>query len=133
MMTMLLIYLPGAAIRERIFGTGSDGRRLTLRFNPQADRQARAAALAKAVDFDGRVDPVAVPAGPPSVRVVADGQETTGPAAAATLFGSLGWLRSVRWVLAVPVLGGVVSRWFSGEAKANGNVPAGKPQVPAAS
>lgn len=130
MMTMLLIYLPGLAIRERIFGTGADGRRLTLRFSPQSDRQARAAALAKAVDFDDRVD---LAAGSPAVRVVADGKETTGPAAAATLLGNLGWLRSVRWVLAVPVLGGMVSRWFSGEAPANGSATASKPQVPAAS
>jgi hypothetical protein len=73
-----------------------------------------------------------VPAGLPSVRVVADGKETAGPAAAATLFGNLGWLRSVRWVLAVPGLGGAVSRWFSGEAKADSGA-VGKPQVPAAS
>lgn len=132
MMTLLLCYLPGAAIRERLFGTGPDGRRLTLRFSPQDDRQARAAALTKALDFDGRVDPVPA-ADQPSVRVVADGRETTGPAAAATLFGNLGFLRQVRWVLAVPGLGGAVSRWFSGEAKANGTAPAGKPHVPAAS
>jgi hypothetical protein len=132
MMTLLLCYLPGAAIRERLFGTGTDERRLGLRFNAQSDRQARAAALAKAVDFDGRVD--AVPAGnQPSVQVVADGREVIGPAAAATLFRNLGWLRSVRWVLAVPGFGGLVSRWFSGEAKANGNAPTSNPQVPAAS
>jgi hypothetical protein len=132
MMTMLLVYLPGVAIRERLFGTGADPRRLTLRFSPQADRQARAAALAKALDFDGRVDPVPT-ANQPAVRVVADGRETTGPAAAATLFGTLGWLRSVRWVLAIPGLGGMVGRWFSGEAKPNGAAPSTKPHVPAAS
>ncbi|HET6576551.1 MAG TPA: hypothetical protein VFG68_23335 [Fimbriiglobus sp.] len=131
MMTMLLVYLPGAAIRERIFGVGGAGRRLSLRFNPQADRQARAAALAKALDFDGRVD--AVPAGnQPSVRVVADGREAAGSAAAAALLGNLGWLRPARWVLAVPGLGGAVSRWVSGEVKV-GDAATVKPQVPAAS
>ncbi len=133
MMTLLLCYLPGVAIRERIFGTGSDGRRLTLRFSTLSDRQARAAALAKAFDFDGRVEAVPFSTGQPSVRVVADGRETTGPAASAAVFGALGWLRPARWLLAIPGLGGVISRRFSGEATPNGTAPASKPHAPAAS
>ena len=134
MMTMLLGYLPGAAIRDRIFGTAADGRRLALRFLPSSDRQVRAAALARALDFDNRVDVVAATAGQPSVRVVADGREVTGPAAAAALFDNLGWLRPVRWVLRLPGLGGTVARWLSGEAAPGAAVKTpGKPQIPAAS
>jgi hypothetical protein len=134
MMTLLLGYLPGAAIRDRIFGTAADGRRLALRFLPSSDRQVRAAALARALDFDNRVDVVAAATGQPSVRVEADGREATGPAAAAVLFDNLGWLRPVRWVLRLPGLGGTVARWFSGEAAPGVVVKSpGKPQIPAAS
>jgi hypothetical protein len=134
MMTMLLCYLPGSAIRDRIFGTAADGRRLWLRFSQQSDRQARAAALARALDFDNKVDVVPVAGNQPSVRVEADGKEATGPAAAAVLFDNLGWLRPVRWVRRLPGLGGTMTRWFTGEAPAAGKVTTpGKPHIPAAS
>jgi hypothetical protein len=132
MMTLLLCYLPGVAIRERIFGTTQAGGRLGLRFNPQSDRQARAAALAKALDFDNRVEPVPAPGGQAAVRVEAGGKEATGPAAAAVLFGELGWLRPARWVLRVPGLGGTVARLFTGDTT-TGRPAAVKPHVPAAS
>jgi hypothetical protein len=133
MMTLLLSYLPGVAIRERIFGTASNGQRLGFRFNPQSDRQARAVALAKAMDFDGRLDPVSVSSNQPSVRVMSDGQEASGPAAATVLFNTMGWLRPVRWLLFVPGLGGLITRWFTGEAPRNGVVSVNKPHLPAAS
>lgn len=108
MMTLLLCYIPGAAFRERLFGTAPTTGRSVLRFNPRSDRQARAAALAAAFDFDGRVDVAEAPAGRPAVggvQITVAGQDATGPAAAKELFALSGWLRPFRWVLLLPGVG----------------------------
>jgi hypothetical protein len=132
MMTLLLCYLPGAAIRERIFGNGSAALpRIGLRYNPRSDRQARAAALARAFDFDGRLDLVEAAGRGDVVRVESEGKELAGEAAVRGLFAQLGGLRPLRWVLWVPGLSGAVMRWFGGAAEPT--PAATKPQVPAAS
>ena len=113
MMTLLLCYLPGSAYRDRLFGTAPTAGRLGLRYNPRSDRQGRAAALAAAVDFEGRLDVAEAPAGKPTtdgVRLETAGKELTGPAAARELFAQSAWLRPVRWLLAVPG----VARAFAG-------------------
>jgi hypothetical protein len=130
MMTLLLCYIPGAAIRERMFGPAAPpGPRIALRYNPRSDRQSRAAALARAFDFDGRIDLAESPKAD-TVRVESGGgKEVVGPAAVSELFGQLGWLRPVRWALRVPGLSGALVKAFGGTADA----PAAKPPVPAAS
>ena len=130
--TVGTITLPGVAIRDRIFGTGFDSPRLNLRFSNRSDPQKNAAALTKALDFENRAELQSVETDQSSVRVVVDGRETTGSAAAATVAGTLGWLRPFRWVLVVPGLGGLIGRWLSGET-ASRSVTPGKPHVPAAS
>src|SRR5438067_7724664 len=54
MMTMLLAYIPGAVIRERLRG-GSGLPRLGLGFDPAYEGAARAAAVVAAVDTDAQV------------------------------------------------------------------------------
>jgi hypothetical protein len=115
MMTLLLCYIPGSAFRDRLFGTTPTTGRLGLRFNPASDRQARAAALALATDFENRLDVVADDKTPADgVRVVSAGKESVGPAAAKELFAQYGWLRPVRWLTLFP---GVV-RAFAGTESA---------------
>ena len=49
MMTMLLSYMPGAAIRDRLFGSPTAADRVTVRLTARTPRQVRAAALARAL------------------------------------------------------------------------------------
>jgi hypothetical protein len=126
MMTLLLCYIPGSAFRDRLFGTAPSAGRLSLRFNPRSDRQARAAALAATVDFEGRLDVAEAPAGRPTpagVRIEVAGREATGPAAAKELFTQSPWLRPLRWLLAIP---GVLRAFAGTEAQqATPAVPVG--------
>src|SRR5205085_7132049 len=124
MMTLLLAYLPPHLVREQLFGAASAVRSgLTLRFNNRSPRQQRAAALAKVLDFDGRVE-VADARGP--VRVAAGGRELTGPAAARELFGVVAFPRLLRGLLAVPGVGGRLAAWFA-PADADAATPAAGP------
>ncbi|MFO0849801.1 MAG: hypothetical protein U0871_14795 [Gemmataceae bacterium] len=109
MMTLLLSYLPGAAIRDRLFGDPAATGRLTVRLSARTPRQVRAAALARALDFDDRMTVTEGGRGD-GLRVEADGQEVP----AGELFTRVGWLRPLRWVLLVPGLGGVVRRAVTG-------------------
>jgi hypothetical protein len=55
MMTLLLSYLPGAAVRTQLFGTGG-GVKARLKLVSRDEATVRKAALVKAVDFDDAVD-----------------------------------------------------------------------------
>jgi hypothetical protein len=121
MMSLLLAYLPGSVIRDQLFGAASAAKSLTLRFSNRSPRQQRAAALVKALDFDNRVEVVDGAAG---VRVSAGGEDLTGRAAAAELFGAVAYSRALRVLLALPVVGGALTAWF---APANGEAPAATP------
>lgn len=95
MMIMLLAYLPGVAIRGRIFGHGEAP--LTLGFNP-ADA-GHVSAAARAVAFDTEANVTLKPdATAKAVTVTKGGTMHAGPSAAAALAGSssvvswLGWL-----------------------------------------
>ena len=96
MMTMLLGYLPGSCIRERLFGT-KPGPRVAYRFDRTSPTQVRAAAVARALDFDGQLDFAAGGAG-------------TQVMPAKELMRSLTWTKSFAWVLGVPVVGGLLGR-----------------------
>jgi hypothetical protein len=126
MMTMLVGYIPGRVIRDRLFGDPSASPKLVVRVNRKSARQARAAALVTAADFDAQV----TLADGPAFAVEADGETLTGAAAARELFGKLTWLRSVGWVLWVPGVGGAVSRALTGAEPAAAAV---RPGVPAGS
>jgi hypothetical protein len=130
MMTMVLSYLPGVAIRERLFGEPAGGR-LLVRYNARSERQTRAAALARAFDLENRVEPTPGSTAA-TVRVDADGQELSGAAAVAALFNRVNGLRPFRWLLRVPGIGVALTRRFSG-AEPEPTAPVSKPGVPAAS
>lgn len=105
MMTMLLGYIPGCCIRERIFGSGTKSR-VGYRFDRSDPAQVRSAAFARALDFDAQIDF----SENPEVRVTADGQEEQGPAAAKVLVRQLSWAKPLGWLLAIPLVGGLLSR-----------------------
>jgi hypothetical protein len=116
MMTLLLAYIPGSVIRNQLFGAASAAKAaLTLRFNNRSPRQQRAAALAKAFDFDNRVELADTPAAKADapVKVVGGGRELTGRPAAAALFGAVAFPRLLKGLLAVPGLGGKLAAWFA--------------------
>jgi hypothetical protein len=63
MMTMLVSYIPGAAIREHLFGAGNgngqpDGQKKRVIFNPADPKTAHAVATAVALDARGKVEVV---------------------------------------------------------------------------
>lgn len=105
MMTMLLGYIPGCCIRERLFGKSSD-KKVRYSFNRESPEQVRAAARAVALDFDGQLEL----AEGSEVRIVAAGQETQGSTAAKTLLRNLSWTKAFSWLTIVPGLGGLFLR-----------------------
>ncbi len=68
MMTMLLSYLPGAAIRTQLFG-GGGGVKARLKLTGRDAATVRKAALVKALDFDDAVDVGEAVAGDPPAAV----------------------------------------------------------------
>jgi hypothetical protein len=125
MMTLLLCYLPGAAFRSRLIGPPATSGRFVLRYDPRSQRQVRAAAWARALDFEDRIDLLESPKHvAEGVTVEVDGRSLTGPAAGRELLARLGWARPVRWL---PGLAGVLG----GADPVNRAVS--KPHAPAAS
>ncbi|OWK43908.1 hypothetical protein [Fimbriiglobus ruber] len=119
MMTLLISYLPGAAIRDRLFGyreTGAKSGRFLVRLAAGATAQLRAAALIRALDFDNQVERIEqTPGGSADeVRVVADGRELTGREAVDALLSRLAWARPLRWLLLVPGASGAIVRVLTG-------------------
>jgi hypothetical protein len=126
MMTMLLAYIPGQVVRERLRG-GLGLAKLALGFNAADERQARTVAVVAAVDADAQIT-FESRKGSNQPSVVAAGQPATGPAAVAALFGSLRLLRAVRWLLWVPGVSGLLARWlFAPPPPASGSPPSGGP------
>jgi hypothetical protein len=127
MMTMLLAFIPGQVVRERLRG-GLGLAKLALGFNPADERQARAAAAVLAVDPDAQVTPEPRK-GSNLPAVVADGKTATGAAAVAEVFGRLRLLRPFRWLVRVPGASGLLARWLFPAAS---SPPAGGAKAPAA-
>lgn len=125
MMTLVLAYLPGAAIRAVLFGHPASAERVRVRFAPNVDRQRRAAALVAAFDLDGRVDLSTGPDTGSLVVETADGAKT-GAGALKVLTAGVPTLKFLRWALLVPAVG----RAFTGELAAAAPRPVAK--VPAA-
>lgn len=133
MMAMLLAYIPGNVIRDQLFGAAAAARgAVALRFDNRSPRQQRAAALAKALDFDNAVEVVdtsGVKGGDTHtpVRVAAAGREWAGRDAAGRVLGAVAFPRLTWVLLRVPGIGGCLVDWF---APANG--AATPPAPPAA-
>jgi hypothetical protein len=71
MMAMLLSYLPGAALRDRLFGP--PGRPRVLKFPAGAAYQHRVAVIA-AADFSDALTAEALPEGATKIEVIEDGK-----------------------------------------------------------
>jgi hypothetical protein len=132
MMTMLLAFIPGKVVRERLRG-GLGLAKLALGFNPADEKQARTAAVVAAVDSDAQVA-LEPRKGSNPAAVFADGHTLTGPPAVAALFERLRLLRAVRWLTWVPGASGLLARWLFPTAASAGSPPSGgpNPKAPAA-
>ncbi len=126
MMTLLLAYLPGVAVRSVLFGGPTPPDRVRVRFSPASPAQRRGAALVAAFDLDGRVDFVAA-ASDGGTLAVEDGAKTvTGPAAVGTIANRVPTLKTLRFLLAIPAVG----RLLTGAAQPRPAAPVAN--VPAA-
>jgi hypothetical protein len=110
MMIMLLAYLPGVAIRGRLFG--SSGETLAVSFNPKDESQAAAAARAVAIDTEGAV------ALKPDVQakdleIHMGSKSVTGSDAARAVIGKSNFLSWATWI---PGLPGLFTRWLAPKA-----------------
>ncbi len=103
MMTLLIAYIPGCAIRDRLFGTPTPAGRLTLRYNPKDRRQLLVVSRAKAVDFDSVLDLV-VTEGKSLVAMTDTKVELAGELAADALIQRLSFLRRFRVLFLIPGL-----------------------------
>jgi hypothetical protein len=107
MMIMLLAYLPGAAIRGRLFGSSGD--KLAVSFNPGIEIQAAAAARAVAVDTDGAVE-LKPDSQAKELEIRAGSKSVSGTEAARAVLGKSNFLS---WMLWIPGLPGLVTRWLA--------------------
>jgi hypothetical protein len=132
MMTMLLAFIPGKVVRERLRG-GLGLAKLALGFNPADEKQARTAAAVAAVDSDAQVT-FEPRKGSSPAAVVADGATVPGPPAVAARFERLRLLRAVRWLTWVPGVSGLLARWLFPSAASAGSPSSGgpNPKAPAA-
>lgn len=105
MMMMVMGYMPGWCIRERIFGAKPSATPFTVMFSKSDPAQVRAAARIAALDFDAQ----ATFAEGKDYRVVVDGKQFAGTDAAKAAAGRMGWASPVRIALRIPGLSGVVS------------------------
>ncbi len=104
MMTLLLAYLPGVAVRAVLFGGEAPAERVRVRFSPAAAAQRRGAAVVAAFDLDGRVDFLAAPTDAGSLTID-DGR----PATAGAIAGRVPTLKTLRFLLAIPAVGRLVT------------------------
>lgn len=110
MMIMLLAYLPGVAIRGRMFG--SSGEKLAVSFNPSDASQAAAAARAVAIDTEGAVE--LMPDAEAKELEVREGSKTlSGDEVARAVIGKSNFLSWMTWI---PGLPGLSTRWLSPKA-----------------
>ena len=107
MMTMLLGYIPGCCIRERLFGS-KRGDKVTVQFDQKSEPQLQAAARAQAIDFDDQIDWQ-----PGSrVQVLFNNQPVAQESAAKELLRRLTWTRSWAWLASLPLLGDLIQQWL---------------------
>ena len=102
MMTLLLSFVPGCAIRGQLRGA-PDSPRGTLDYDPKKEEHLRAAANAAMADVDGQL--TFVPGEGKTFAVTVAGKSSADPSAA--LFGSLSLLRFVRLARFVPGVRGL--------------------------
>jgi hypothetical protein len=107
MMIMLLGYLPGAAIRNRLFGKAEST--LLLKFDPANATQSAGVARAVALDTDGGID-LKPTAGQHEV-VATNGRESWTGAAAANQIAKSSSL--VGWMTWIPGMSGLLARWLT--------------------
>ena len=107
MMTLLLCYVPGAAVRALFFSAPAPGERVAVTFGP-GPRQRRAAALLAAFDLDGRVS--LTPGDGEQLRAEFAGRKATGSAALDLVAEQVALLKFLRLPLRLPAL----NRLFSG-------------------
>ena len=111
MLTLLLCYIPGVAIRSVLFGTPSDQDKLRVRYDASSTGQRRAAALVAMLDFDGRVELAAGADSPSLVAETADGP-VSGARFPRVLSERVPTLKFLRFALSIPAIG----RAFTGAA-----------------
>lgn len=104
MMTLVLSFVPGAAIRGQLRG-GPTLPRGRLDFDPKNESHQKAAAAAVTADTDGQLD--LAPGDGKAFTVTINGQESTGPAVPGALFGSLTLLKWGRLLRLVPGVKGL--------------------------
>jgi hypothetical protein len=107
MMTLLLSYLPGCAIRSQLRG-GSNLARLTVAFDPKREEHLRAAANTAAADLDGQV--TFEPGEGKNYTLTIGGtpaDPASGTMSSLTLTRAFGWLRFVPGVRGLFVPKGV--------------------------
>ncbi|QEL13736.1 HTTM domain-containing protein [Limnoglobus roseus] len=107
MMTLVLSFVPGAAIRSQLRG-GPNLPRGRIDFDPKQEAHEKAAAAAVMADTDGQLD--LAPGEGKAYAVTVNGQESTGAAVPTALFGTLTLLklaRVLKWVPGVKGLFGV--------------------------
>lgn len=107
MMVLLLSYLPGVAIRGRIFGTAT--KKTTLIFNPADEIQASAAARAVAFDTDDAIE-LRADSHATEVNVLDSGSKLVGAEATKIITSKSSILRWSTWL---PGVTSLLSKWFS--------------------
>ena len=107
MMIMLLAYLPGVAIRGRMFG--SSGEKLAVSFNPNDASQAAAAARAVAIDTEGAVE-LKPDAQSKELEVRIGSKVVSDADAARAMIGKSNFLNWMTWI---PGLPGLFTRWLA--------------------
>ena len=111
MIVMLLAFLPDRVIRDRFRGR-KDLPQLTLGFNPQRAEQARAAALALAVDVDNQI--TLTPSSTANAVTLTDAEKNaaTGPDGVASLFKQVRLPAMLAFLLWVPGMRSLAARYF---------------------
>jgi hypothetical protein len=113
MMTLLLCYLPGFAIRERLFGYAEADKKLKLRLNPENDSQCRSAALAKALDLEETIQLESVKGHSGPLQVFASNQTQPVSDTCQTLLSQVKGLRLLGYLALIPGLGKLIKSRLS--------------------
>ena len=98
MMTMLLIYVPGAAVRYRLFGKPRESTtRVPLIYDPGSETHHNAVAIYRALDFDDQLELKTQPKGSTQgITTTVEGKTVTGASAVGPILRSLWWVGLLR-------------------------------------